>query len=246
MPDDFPDFALPITTIAGRTLVRTLQLPWWLRYTPNRIIYLDDFNSSTLKYDGAGGSLLRHTTNRVYEGDSCLEMQTGAAAGNSSYYLRMIGFPGLSKMAVQLRWKPWCTNAVDLRSFKVRLEVYDGSYERGAEVGYSHYLNGVAQKKWQYWAGVGSYPDISGGAEDILIENLLGFWNFLRFVVDFETDKYVSLETNRLLLNMSTLSILKVADTLTPQIRLYIEEYTDVAAVSKVLVDCLCVSDLEP
>jgi len=230
--------AAPVIVVGQRSL------PWWLRYAPARICYMDDFEG-VLKWKQNAGTVTKDSSVNVFEGSNALKLVTGAVAGN--YAIAKLFLPMLvkAKIALQLRWSSCPTFDVDLRSFTARIYNYDGTYFDQLELRYLKNLSGY-QNKWQYFGPGGSFLDLPGGGQDLRLCD--PYNHYLRVVWDLSTRpaKLTEFESNTLLLRPANVQGYYTGSATPPSASIELECMTDVASSVNAYVDTLCLSDQEP
>jgi len=245
MAGDLPDYTKQITVLLqAEILSQVRQLPWWVRYSPKQVLYLDDFEG-VLKWEQTGGTVAKESSISAFEGSNCLTLTTGAAADSTSWAALYLGGVTRSKMAIQLRWNVYNADVEALRYFYVNLILKDGSYVSEAAVRYVNWVTS-SQKKWQYLNESSAYADIPNGDENI--ETDYRRHQHLYLVIDFSDAvlRYKRLVTSKLDLDLSDLRFNHYAavEPLSLQINLGVE--TDKAVAVKAAVDAVLLSDEEP
>lgn len=238
---DYPDGTLPITITVNTEIVnKVVTMPWWIRYAPNRIVFLDDFEgfmrwgASATKYAGRG----------VFEGSYCAKFVTPATKDEETNISMYLGAIPRSKFAIQLRWTPYAADETYFKHFGVWLGLADASSFTVAGVRYLK-NDESPQNKWQYLTGLDIYADITGGSESINVtEDVI---QSLYLSADFSSGvlKYDRLITSTLDLDLSTISIYDAAAIGDYYLIIYCVVATDANQVSQACIDALCLSDNE-
>jgi hypothetical protein len=241
---DYPDGTLPITiTVNAEILSQIRQLPWWVRYSPKRVLILDDFEG-TLKWEAQDGYIEKATTNNTLEGTYFLHLYTDAVADAGGEARRILGYSGRSKYMLQLMWNSPDIATSEPNYIDFMLRLYTGSQSLTAILRYVPILSPTSGK-WQYLASDGTYTDITDGTQ-MCIWNGLGL-NYLRIDVDFTegVNEYIKLISNDVEYDLSELALFVETDTTDPMIELGMNVQTRLDAQGGVGIDALVLSDNE-
>jgi len=241
---DYPDGTLPVMVrVEAELLAQMRSLPWWVRYAPRRILYLDDFEG-VLKWFQGTGTVKKESGLDTFEGSNHLSIATDAIDGAFANTGIILGGVPPSKFALQLRWH--CTKTSPaLRWFRSEVHVFDGEYGYYAEILYYKYCLAAEMNKWQYMDETSGYTDIPNGSENVDITQLMHQYLYLTVDLSLDTPVYSRLVTSKLDLDLSTLKCYKFVDATAPRIELNLYCATDTNAIAEVCVDTLCLSDEE-
>jgi len=244
MAPDLPDYTRDMhITLSGELLSQTRSLPWWVRYTPARLVFLDDFEG-VLKWTQLFGTITKASGLDTFEATNHLSMVTLASGGLDAHANLLLGALPRSKMACQLRWHPYESADNVLSNFSVSLTLTDGSYSTQFII---EYLKNwvTAQNKWRYLNENEVMSDIPGGSETI--DTTLREHQTLYFTVDFRTSvlRYARLVSGRLDLDLSSLRPYHVASAVAPGLSVDLRAVANITASAHVYVDAFCLSDQE-
>jgi hypothetical protein len=229
----------PIIQIMGQRVV-----PWWLRYIPSRIQFLDDFEG-VLKWYQLSGTVTKDSSFQAFEGNYCLKLATGTTAGSEATARLFLSAVPNSKIMFQLRWHYISALQTNPRSFYLKATFYDGSYM--TVLGLQHLLNlTTPQQKWQYWSETNAWTDLPGGSQPLGALQKGSQYLMLKADLSVSPPKYIMAELNNLVIDMSTLRPYRYANTEPPRILIDLGVITDAAAETDAYVDAFCFSDQEP
>ena len=229
----------PIIQIMGQRTV-----PWWLRYIPSRIQFLDDFEG-ILKWYEYSPTVTKDNSFQVFEGNYCLKLATAATAGSEARARLFLGAIQNSKIMFQFRWHYLSALQTNPRSFYLKATIYDGSYM--TVLGLQHLLNlTTPQNKWQYWSDSNAWTDLPGGSQVIAAVQKGHQYLMLKADLSVSPPKYIMAELNNLVIDMSTLRPYRVASSENARILIDLGVITDAAAETDAYVDAFCFSDQEP
>lgn len=225
-------------------LTQIRNLPWWVRYSPRRIIYMDDFEGE-LKWGSDGGSIAKGNSRMTFEAAYNLQLITGAFAGNDAGAQIIFSGEPKSKVAVQARWNFGGSGSSVPRYFDTMLFWHSGIAWYIAGVRYLKNLAGV-QDKWQYLTGAEVWTDIPGGSEVIKIPAYAH--QSIYFIVDMTpaVRKYSRLVTSALDLDLSALDFVKYDGVDPAYMAVTFHCATDINQALTCNIDAVCVSDQEP
>jgi len=230
--------------VGPQALPAVKSYPWWLRYLPGRIQFLDDFEG-VLKWELVAGVVTKYSGIEVFEGTNALSLVTGAVAGNVAQAQVYLGYFPKCRAAFQMRWH--ALNAADttMRKMQVRLEFRDGVNNNQVYIQYLKNLT-TPQNKWQLQNPAGTWDDIPGAAQNI--DTTKSIHHFLRLVADLTVSPplLLSFESDNLLIENLAIALRSVAAPGVPYINMALETETDVALASTAYFDALCLSDREP
>lgn len=229
----------PLATVLGMR-----QMPWWLRYLPSRIQFLEDFEG-VLKWITVDGTITKDTSNHAFEGSYNLKMATAAVAGADAIARLILPAIPKSKIMAQLRWHFDAAAETTPRFFRVEIELYDGSYLYKCGLQYLKNLTS-AQQKWQYLNDAGSYVDLPGGSQNISVIIKSPQFLMLKANLASSPPKYIMAELSELVIDMSTLNLYKTTSSTSPRVNINLTAETDAAAETDAYVDTFCFSDQEP
>jgi hypothetical protein len=219
------------------------SLPWWARYKPARILYMDDFEGA-LKWL-ASGTVAKDTGVDTFEGSAQLKLTTTASAGNYSSASQIIGQAAKGQIQLQLRWHLNAAAELNPRYVQFGLDWYDGTNLNSFPFRYLKNTSG-ALNKWQYLGSDNAYHDIPGGGQ--VIPCTFVSHNFLRVRVDMRSGSpvYSLLESNDVSVNMKGTAGYQTASSNPLYTQCSLIVCTDLAYVSSMGVDALLLSDMEP
>jgi hypothetical protein len=229
----------PVIQIMGQRTV-----PWWLRYMPSRIQFLDDFEG-VLKWSQEAGTVTKDSSIHAYEGTYCLKLATAATAGSLAQARLVLGIIPLSKVMLQLRWHYTAAAVSTPRSFILTANIYDETYQTYIGLQHLNYVT-TAQNKWQYLGSDMAWHDLPDGSQ--IISPTLPTHQYLMLKADLKSNppKYVMAELNNKVIDMSALQAYRTTTSGSPRILIDLAAYTDAAAETDVYVDAFCFSDQEP
>lgn len=244
MVRDLPDYTRDMHITIDPTLLSQVRtLPWWVRYTPARVLYLDDFEG-VLKWNEISATVTRETSIEAFEGAYCLSLVSDAIIGAEATAELLLGGIPRSKIAVQLKWHPYESADNIFGDFWVTLTFADGSYFTAFIIAYTK--NWVTpQNKWYYMDENEHVTEIPGGAETI--ETTFRAHQSLYFTCDFRLDslRYGVLKTSKLDLDLSTLKPYHIPYTGPPGLAIEISAEPGMDAAAHAYVDAFCLSDME-
>ena len=205
MVKDLPDYTKGITILLQAEIISQVRnIPWWLRFQPKRILFLDDFEG-VLKWVQQYGTVAKGSGLDTFEGTYNLDLTTPATGAGEvvSTYITLGGVLP-SKFAVHLWWHCLHTDGALLRNFQVKLYLYDGQYVHQALIQYIKNET-TPQNKWRYMNESSYAVDIPDGAE--VIDTTTRQHHLLYLTVDMTADinKYQRLVTSALDLDLSAL-----------------------------------------
>lgn len=242
---DLPDYTKQhFIWLNADYLTQIRNLPWWVRYSPRRIIFLDDIEGE-LKWGSDGGSIAKGNSRMTFEGAYNLQLITGAAIGNDAGAQIVFSGEVKSKCAVQARWNFGDAAQNKPQYFDIILYCHTGTKYYLAGVRYLLNWAGL-QQKWQYLTGAEVWTDIPEGSEIIKIPAYAH--QSIYFLVDFTPTilKYSRLVTSKLDLDLSALDFVKYDDVDPAYFAVTIHTATNVNEALTTNVDAVCVSDEEP
>jgi len=244
MVTDLPDYTKQVTVLLkAEILSQTRTLPWWIRYQPKRILFLDDFEG-VLKWQQNLGTVAKSSSINAFESSNSLLLTTDALANEQAQAVIQLGAVERSKMMMQYLFNPNNAGVNCLHSITTQLTIIDGIYESWAYIRYLNYEGG-AQNKWQYWNENGTWADIPNAAE--VINCYLNRNHFIRLDVDFSLNKlvYSRLITPTLDLDLSNLLFEHKTTVSEPMIIFSLAIQTWMAYSAKCYFDAFCLSDQE-
>lgn len=242
---DLPDYTRIITVLLkAEILSQVRQLPWWVRYSPSRVLYLDDMEG-VLKWRSESGAVVKESIANAFEQSNCITIETPAGAGATNDAFIQIGGVPRSKMRLQFRWNVYNADVESLRHFTTYLQLSDGANVTQFGIRYVHYVSAAKQAKWQYLDETASWADITDADEEIKIDLIVH--QFLMLVADFaDTGEYKSLVTSKHDLDLSGLKPYHSASADPPLVMMWFEVETDKAVAVKAAMDAVLLSDEEP
>jgi hypothetical protein len=221
-----------------------VSLPWWVRYKPSRVLFMDDMEG-VLKWVQIAGTVSKDSTIDAFEGSNSLKMLSGATAGNQAGAQINLGAILPSQLMLQCRFHAHCGDATVLRSLDFKIVYSDGTNISTAVL---RHLSNVTtpQNKWQYYTTGAAYADVPGGSQ--LLTESSNYHSFLRMKVDLRSPigAYTLLECDNLKLALPNVPIYQVGSPLIPYLTLSFLATTDTANASTVYIDDVILSDLEP
>lgn len=221
-----------------------ISLPWWVRYKPSRILFLDDMEG-VLKWTQGAGTVSKDSTIDTFEGTNSLKLLTGNVAANTAAAYVYFGFVPASQLMLQCRFHIQGAAATTPRSLDFEVLYYDGTNANQAIL---RYLKNVTtpQNKWQYSTGGGSFNDIPGGSQSLWSNAT--FHSFFRMKVDLRPalPLYSLLECDNLSLKLQSLPVYQAASGTQPYMLLRFTATTDTANATSAFIDDVILSDLEP
>lgn len=245
MVSGLPDYTRQMTILLKPEFKQqVLTTPWWLRYSPNSILHLDDMEG-VLKWTEIAETVARANDVNVFEGDYALKLTTPASSNASAEAGKILGFPGYSKMMHQLRWAIYAASDTDFQNAIFKCTFASETDVVQAMLRYLHY-DTEYRRKWQYYTGDGEWVDIPDGEQ--IIEFNMVHQHYLRF--DFDPTaavrKYSRLIADDLDLDLSALDLYSSTVPSMPFMALGFEIYTNADAAVDLYIDALCLSDNEP
>jgi hypothetical protein len=244
MPGDLPDYTRQVITyVSGDIRAQIGSLPWWLRYPPSRIIYLDDFNE-ILNWVVEAGPVTLDCGVYSFEGYCMMKMVTRGNPALTTKAHMPLGLTPRSKTAMQLRWWPSFTDDVSLGYVEFRIDRYNGVTVDSAALRYLKNAT-TPQNKWQYLNGAGGYSDVPGGSQTI--DTTVLTRHFFRLIVDFTAavKGYSRFESDDLIVDLSGVPIYTTASAVAPNLRPVVDVKEDVLGVNLINIDAFCLSDNE-
>jgi len=243
MAPDLPDYTRE-TTILLRSEFKqqVLTVPWWVRYAPKRILFLDDFEG-LLKWGTSNPTITKDNT-KAYDGSYSMKLATPATKDSSAVaYITLPASTG--KVSLAMYWNPFKVEVGEtLQSVYISLEMRDGAVTHVARLRYLNFLDSVEKKIWQYADTLApTWADIAGS--DMPFDASTDAWRYFRLLVDPTTDKYVSLEACNLKLDLSALSLLTGAEEVEATILAEIGVYTDLDSEMDLWIDDVLFADNE-
>jgi len=244
MGGDLPDYSRQITVLLNADIMaQTRSLPWWIRYAPSRVLYLDDIEG-VLKWLQTAGTLTKYSGTEVFEGNYCLKMVTGAAADSEAGAQIILGGVPKSKFAVQLKWLAYADNEQTLRSFDINIALLYGAQADYVKLQFLQNLT-TPQFKWRYQDENGIMSDIPNASELLYVG--LKQKRSLYFTFDTRPSQPVfsRLRTDSLDLDISSCKILRLNNGYSPTLYINPVFTTDLDAVVEGYIDAFCLSDQE-
>jgi len=230
-------------TLLGPTL-GARQVPWWLRYLPSRIQFLDDFEG-VLKWATETGTVSRDSSLEVFEGNYCLKLLTAATAGSEAAARILLGSIQPSKVMLQLRWHYKAASSNTPRYFAIVAHFHIGGYQ--VSIGLRHLANlSTPQDKWQYLASGLTWTDLPGGGQFIEATYPVHQYLMLKADVNPAAPKYIMAELADRTISMTGLTPHVGTSGISPRVYIILSTVTDAAAATEAYVDAFCFSDQEP
>lgn len=245
MGGDLPDYTRIITVLLrAEILSQVRQLPWWVRYNPSRVVFLDDFEG-VLKWQNMGGTVEKESSIHAFEQSNCLALTTDTIADSGAWAGILFGGMPRSKMALQFRWNVLNEDLEALKYFYVNIILTDGTSRSEPAIRYVGYDGGF-QNKWQYNDPTTGYTDIPNAAEVIETDYL--YHQLAYLVVDYRSDKlrYDRLVTSKLNLDLTDLPLPYETSEAVPYMQVNFGVVTSKAVAVKAVIDAVLLSDEEP
>jgi hypothetical protein len=222
-------------------------LPVAVRRSPRRILIVDDFEASALKWAQLGATVSRTTTaNEFWDGVAAMKMVTGVVPAVRTLAGKYWGYQGLQKYVVELWWSWSAAADTTPRRFGIELILGDGTNIHYLGVAYTKNET-TPQNKWQYTADGVTFSDVTGGAETLAVDAAAPYtWHYLRahFNMSTATPTLSELHTDTLdLTGLSHAGAASADARIRNEIDLVL--WTDAAAATTAYVDDVVVSDAE-
>ena len=161
-----------------------------------RILMIDDFEDTPFKWTGAGSGTHFETrqARAAYNGSYGAELDITSdapPAARTSSITRNVPIDVTERLLMELFWK--ASALARLYFFTIEIQLYDGAEYHRIELRYEQTTN-----IWQYRDDGGARVDLPG-SEQTFYDNA---WNELTLRGDFTADRYISMKSNNLELNM--------------------------------------------
>lgn len=177
------------------------------------VVLTDDFEHglATERWKQAAGTVA-NAADYPFNGGKCLKITTGTGAADTGQADHWMGFPADKRMGLEL-WFMSNSLKANITSIAFLMRYYDGV---NALTGVLKWL-GTTEEKWQYYNASGTWSDVTGGAQPLYVEaTLQPQYHHVKFVIDFENETYVSMESDGLgKKDLSAIDIHSGADTTT-------------------------------
>jgi len=154
---------------------------------------MEDFEADTMpmRVDGSVGYDVHRTTSPpyVFRGNGSLFMSTpGGALYQTAIAAKFFGPPSSKRIGVEL----WFELPLDQpQIFEVAMEYYDGTTFHATSI---QWINDPAYNLfgWRYWNEAGRWADIDGAAMN-LARGMFFTWHNMKWIIDYDTGRYVTL-----------------------------------------------------
>jgi len=201
------------------------------------VILFDDLED-LFKWRGAGTGtdwVVEKSTTIAYDGNASLHLQTKATtptAGDAVTADRFTFVPYGRKISLECLFRFETLTNEDVVSFE--LYWYDGTALHLAALQYL-----PPEMKWQYFASDGTWKDIPGGDQN------LGQAKFhrVKMIVDFEHNKYVSLQCDDKVMDISDLSFQVTPSTVRGTFKALFKVTAETAARAEAYFDNIFVKE---
>jgi len=244
MVKDLPDYTRQITVLLKAEILSQMRrLPWWVRYSPSRILFVEDFEG-VLKWVQEDGTVARVSDINVFEGTYAMKLTTAATKDEGAAADKDLSFQGFSKIALQLHWT---VPSSVLANFQSAIFVISSANGTTRVTGAIRYLNydTVERQKWQYYDVNGGWVDIPNGAQALAFYEARP--HYLRLVIDptEAVRTYIKLISDYSEIDLTTLPLYQIGSSAKPYTDISLEVYTNAAVAIDEYIDALLVSDQE-
>lgn len=209
-----------------------------------KVLFQDDMDNldaaATNHYLEVQGTMARDATLAYGSGLYSLKLTTGAVAGNTAEMNKYVGVPLPKLINLELRWLTTAQEA-NLRSIYFDLYRYDGAIETHMGVNYIGAW-GADSETWRV------IPAGTGGnwvnvATQSFILDTNHCWNWIKFVADFENNRYVRLYSNEEIFDLSAYPAITQASAVNPMLDLEIVLVTNTGTAISCYIDDIIISE---
>ena len=201
-----------------------------------KVLFYEDFSTNrTMIKGGTGTDYIIEISRDAYVGGYSLRMKTrttGASAGDSVQVSKYVPTPVSLKASLTVTWMHRSNTLLD--SIRFGLQIRKDNYIHEAWVGYF-----PPESSWYYMDEDGNFAAISGGSQ-VLHYNT---YHLTKLIADFRNEKYVSLRSDSLELDLSSLPYYKYSNTGGDFLRIYIRAYTEDTTPQEVIIDNVLVME---
>lgn len=170
-----------------------------LLFPSGKLLLYDDFESPVIKWvtGGVGAETVELSTTNAFGGSSSMKLKPGGTSGNNAYITQYLEFPRSKKVGFEC--KLMLGSGSDF-TFDLALRYGTGTKSYVARIKYV-----VNDDVWVYLDSDGNYSTIPSSAQ--VFSGSFKNWQHIKMVVDFNTGKYVSFQSNDLLIDMKNLEM---------------------------------------
>jgi len=202
-----------------------------------KIVWLDDFESAVLKWDGAGAGLGNAAAvNAAWSrnGDSSCKLTCGSSAPQFGGIEKGIQPPFMGHLGLEAS----CFFDADVTAFFIDLTMFDGTY-----MTYCRFAIDIALGLLQYYTDAGAWATLINGLTFINDRQMI---YTLKIVADFSTGYYVRGMYGGVTYDMTALPMYHFLDATTPQLYVNIYAAGTIATNAVCYVDDVIVTQDEP
>ncbi len=213
-----------------------------LLFPSGRAIFTDDFESPTSRWqDGSGGSSsIGLTTEYAREGSACMQLAAGAGGypGESAVATIEGGLPTSKKIGIEFFFA--MVNA-NVSYFEIDIARYQETAQASASI---LWKTGTlaADRRWKYYNFTdATYNNLSGGRQNL---NFGAYsWHQFKLILDFDANKYVSLNCDDLELDLSALALQTSTGDYSEYVVVDLYSFGQVASAGTVLIDQFSITE---
>ncbi len=213
-----------------------------LLFPSGRSIFTDDFESPVIRWqDGSGSSSsIGLTTVYAREGNACLSLAAGAGGypAESASATIELGLPTSKKIGIEFFFA--MVNA-NVSYFEIDVARYEETTAASASI---QWKTGTfaADRNWEYYNwGTATYDDLPGGRQNL---NFGAYsWHQFKLILDFDANKYVSLNCDDLELDLSALTLQTSSGDYSEYVVLDFYAFGTVANAGTVLIDQFSITE---
>ena len=241
---DYPDGTLPIAVLVQAELMSQMrQLPWWLRYAPSRIIFLDDFEGVN-KWAESDPLIAKDSSVYVYEGTYNLKITPPDVSESITAEYR-IPYYGKSKFMLQLLWSVGVPT--DMAYVQFLLKLFDGVHAIYAQVRFViKNAAGDYVEIWQYYDKDGNWIDIADSYASASVHYQNNNHFMLKIDLSEGANTFIKMISNNKEFDLSGIDLYSEDDASSKALFIIITaEHTSVGPVKSAYIDALCLSDQE-
>jgi len=184
----------------GKEYIRTVDVRS-LANVPGRIIIFDNFGigkAFVSNYTGADGRV-EITQSLRYNSQATCRIKTRVTSPAADDQASLTYYANITpQKQLQLDLDFYLESLENARSFEFWLTYLDGTYIHYAKIRFDS-----QNSKWQYLNSAGTWTDIAGSTQLLIISG----WHHATMVVDFFNDKYVSLSSENASYDLSSFAV---------------------------------------
>ncbi len=209
------------------------QLPF-----ADRIILLDDFEGSLKwhKYQGDGDAIFELDPTLSKHGNQSIFMQTRTTSHVEDDVVGMTKYLHLLPTKIlTLLTSFYIPHGDETKFIEFVFNWYDGTLIHTASIGYI-----LATHYWQYYTDGEAYANIP--ASNVPMNDIT--WHLLKLAINLNANKYISLQIDHRIYDLSTLSSFSDTNPSGSHLRATISAHASAAAVGSLNIDDLAIYEI--